>query len=133
MRKDWKEAYYEEDFKPFKSRWPDGHAAWAEDRNPFGDNVAYPAGFDPEKWTPETETLFYAGLSTPQDLLDHELKTDRIVVNLGPQHPSTHGVFRMVVSLEGETIIDLKPVMGLSLIHISEPTRLGMISYAVFC
>ncbi len=112
MRKDWKEAYYEEDFKPFKSRWPDGHAAWAEDGNPFGDNVAYPAGFDPEKWTPETETLFYAGLSTPQDLLDHELKTDRIVVNLGPQHPSTHGVFRMVVSLEGETIIDLKPVMG---------------------
>jgi NADH-quinone oxidoreductase subunit C/D len=41
-----------------------------------------------------------------------EFKTDRIVVNLGPQHPSTHGVFRMVVSLEGETIIELKPVMG---------------------
>ncbi|TLN14023.1 NADH-quinone oxidoreductase subunit D [bacterium] len=31
---------------------------------------------------------------------------------MGPQHPSTHGVFRMVVSLEGETIVDLKPVMG---------------------
>ncbi|MFL7890442.1 MAG: NADH-quinone oxidoreductase subunit D [Anaerolineales bacterium] len=38
--------------------------------------------------------------------------TDQIVVNLGPQHPSTHGVFRMVVRLEGETVVDLEPVMG---------------------
>src|SRR5450756_2286948 len=30
-------------------------------------------------------------------------------------------------------VIDLRPVYHLSLIHISEPTRLGMISYAVFC
>ena len=35
-----------------------------------------------------------------------------MIVNLGPQHPSTHGVFRMVVALDGETIVDLKPVMG---------------------
>ncbi|WP_062192352.1 NADH-quinone oxidoreductase subunit D [Anaerolinea thermolimosa] len=41
-----------------------------------------------------------------------ELKTDRLIVNLGPQHPSTHGVFRMVVVLDGETIVDLKPVFG---------------------
>jgi NADH-quinone oxidoreductase subunit D/NADH-quinone oxidoreductase subunit C/D len=34
------------------------------------------------------------------------------VVNLGPQHPSTHGVFRIVVALDGETILGLKPVMG---------------------
>ena len=33
-------------------------------------------------------------------------------VNLGPHHPSTHGVFRMLVSLNGETIEDLEPVMG---------------------
>ena len=33
-------------------------------------------------------------------------------VNLGPQHPSTHGVFRMIVTLDGETIIKLKPVFG---------------------
>ncbi|MFA9404345.1 MAG: NADH-quinone oxidoreductase subunit D [Anaerolineales bacterium] len=42
----------------------------------------------------------------------YDVETDQIVVNLGPQHPSTHGVFRMVVTLEGETIVDLKPVMG---------------------
>jgi NADH-quinone oxidoreductase subunit D len=33
-------------------------------------------------------------------------------VSLGPQHPSTHGVFRMNVVLEGETVIRLKPVFG---------------------
>ena len=38
--------------------------------------------------------------------------TDTLEVNMGPQHPSTHGVFRMNVKLEGETILSLKPVMG---------------------
>lgn len=33
-------------------------------------------------------------------------------VSLGPQHPSTHGVFRMNVVLDGETVISLKPVFG---------------------
>ncbi|MFQ5614444.1 MAG: NADH-quinone oxidoreductase subunit D [Anaerolineae bacterium] len=40
------------------------------------------------------------------------MQTERIVVNIGPQHPSTHGVFRMVATLEGETIIDLEPILG---------------------
>ncbi|MCL4534549.1 MAG: NADH-quinone oxidoreductase subunit D [Bacteroidetes bacterium] len=31
---------------------------------------------------------------------------------MGPQHPSTHGVFRMVVTLSGETVVDVMPVMG---------------------
>ncbi len=35
-----------------------------------------------------------------------------IEVNLGPQHPSTHGVFRMIAELDGETIVRLKPVLG---------------------
>lgn len=33
-------------------------------------------------------------------------------VNMGPQHPSTHGVFRAIVDLDGETIIGLRPVIG---------------------
>ena len=40
------------------------------------------------------------------------LKTEPIVVNMGPQHPSTHGVFRMRVTFDGEVIKDLEPVMG---------------------
>jgi len=40
------------------------------------------------------------------------LETQMLEVNLGPQHPSTHGVFQMNVTLDGETITRLKPVMG---------------------
>jgi NADH-quinone oxidoreductase subunit D/NADH-quinone oxidoreductase subunit C/D len=54
------------------------------------------------------------GLGVDVETLDSEdkLQTDRLVVNLGPHHPSTHGVFRMVVTLNGETIETLEPVMG---------------------
>ncbi|MQG46705.1 MAG: NADH-quinone oxidoreductase subunit D, partial [SAR202 cluster bacterium] len=38
--------------------------------------------------------------------------TEPITVNLGPQHPSTHGVFRMRVTFDGEEIIDVEPVFG---------------------
>ena len=31
---------------------------------------------------------------------------------MGPQHPSTHGVFRMVATLDGEQVVKLKPVFG---------------------
>ncbi|MBS1253908.1 MAG: NADH-quinone oxidoreductase subunit 4 [Anaerolineales bacterium] len=41
-----------------------------------------------------------------------DLKAERMMINMGPQHPSTHGVFQMKVLLEGETIVDLEPVMG---------------------
>ncbi len=40
------------------------------------------------------------------------LKTQTLSVNLGPQHPSTHGVFRAVVFLDGERIVDVQPVVG---------------------
>jgi NADH-quinone oxidoreductase subunit D len=39
-------------------------------------------------------------------------ETEQIVVNMGPQHPSTHGVFRMVLTLSGETILKADLVMG---------------------
>jgi NADH-quinone oxidoreductase subunit D len=37
---------------------------------------------------------------------------DLLEVSMGPHHPSTHGVFRMIVTLDGETIVRLKPVFG---------------------
>ena len=40
------------------------------------------------------------------------VETQTLEVNLGPQHPSTHGVFRMITTLDGETVVKLKPVMG---------------------
>lgn len=40
------------------------------------------------------------------------IKTEPFVINIGPQHPSTHGVFRMRVTLDGEVVIELEPVYG---------------------
>jgi NADH-quinone oxidoreductase subunit D len=41
-----------------------------------------------------------------------EFHGDLLEVSMGPHHPSTHGVFRMVATLDGETIVKLKPVFG---------------------
>jgi NADH-quinone oxidoreductase subunit D len=40
------------------------------------------------------------------------IKTEPFILNMGPQHPSTHGVFRMRVTLDGEVIVDIEPVIG---------------------
>jgi NADH-quinone oxidoreductase subunit B/C/D len=109
MRKDYEEAYYEEPTKPFNSRWPGGHHRLAETRNPFGKNVVYPPSWDAEGWRPVSEAL---AVVDARDLPRAGMRTEKIVVNIGPQHPSTHGVFRMVVTLDGETVVDLEPVLG---------------------
>ena len=110
LRKDWKEPFYEQETKPFKSRWPDGHQVRAEQKNPYGMNVQYPPGFVFEGYESEADSATYAGMGVSVE--QEGLKTGRLVVNMGPHHPSTHGVFRMVVTLDGETIVDLQPVMG---------------------
>lgn len=38
--------------------------------------------------------------------------SERMVLNIGPQHPSTHGVLRLVVELEGETVVRVTPHVG---------------------
>ncbi|GGN70000.1 NADH-quinone oxidoreductase subunit D 2 [Actinoplanes lobatus] len=40
------------------------------------------------------------------------LSNEKIVVNMGPQHPSTHGVLRLVLELDGETVTQCRPVVG---------------------
>ncbi|NMB54387.1 MAG: NADH-quinone oxidoreductase subunit D [Leptolinea sp.] len=112
LRKDWIEPLFEEEVKPYKTRWPEGSYSRAEEKNPFGNNVKYPAGFEPEQCNFAGEEELYNSLRNTANGLNSHLKTDQIIVNLGPQHPSTHGVFRMAVLMEGETILELKPVMG---------------------
>ncbi len=110
MRKDWKEAYFDEESKPFKSRHPVGNYAWHEDKLPWGGNQTYPAGWDPDTWQ---QPVTYVPVSqAPVDDDGYEVATESIVVNLGPHHPSTHGVFRMITRIEGETILALEPEMG---------------------
>ena len=42
----------------------------------------------------------------------HEFETQDLLLNVGPQHPSTHGVFRMVMQVDGEVVRDIIPYIG---------------------
>ncbi len=46
------------------------------------------------------------------ELVDDVIDDERQIMNIGPQHPSTHGVLRLQVELEGETIRRVKPIIG---------------------
>ena len=110
LRKDWQEVFYGDENKPYEDRWPEGKTKKIEADNPYKENIAYPEGFNPETWIPEPSELLFKG-SIPLEQ-EKNIDTEKLVVNLGPQHPSTHGVFRMVATLDGETVVDLEPVMG---------------------
>jgi NADH:ubiquinone oxidoreductase subunit D/NADH:ubiquinone oxidoreductase subunit C len=150
MRKDWKEAYYDGDTKPFENRWPGGKHELLEERVPWADNLNYPDGFNPVGYANDPERDLYATMNTEvvpvpaatyatngtavidgipmaatagagvaeldvdrNGIADFdEIKTDEIIVNMGPQHPSTHGVLRMALKLDGENVTDLKLVLG---------------------
>ncbi len=111
LRKDWHEPFFEAEQKPFDSRWPDGKIWRAEEKNLYGKNVQYPAGFTLDDYESEAEQAIYDAADMGIDI-QRGLATNHVVVSLGPQHPSTHGVFRMVATLDGETIQHLQPVMG---------------------
>ncbi|MEU6127654.1 NADH-quinone oxidoreductase subunit D [Saccharopolyspora sp. NPDC047091] len=46
------------------------------------------------------------------EFIDEAADSERVVINLGPQHPSTHGVLRLVLELEGETVTQARSVIG---------------------
>ena len=116
LRKDWREAYYEEDQKPFDNRWPGGQVYRVEERNVFGKNVTYPPDIDLGRLMDSSESAVYQSLGLGVDverIMDKDgFETNELVVNMGPHHPSTHGVFRMVLTVDGETVTSLEPVMG---------------------
>jgi NADH-quinone oxidoreductase subunit D len=51
-------------------------------------------------------------LSSAGATLELEPEQEMMTVNMGPHHPATHGVLRLVVDLEGEVVKDLKPIIG---------------------
>ena len=102
LRKDWCEAYYEEPRKMFSSRWKEGRVRPGETRVRWGRNVIYPDGFDPSTLPADDAVPADSGNADDRHL----------PVSLGPQHPSTHGVFQVRALLEGERIVKLEPVMG---------------------
>ena len=50
--------------------------------------------------------------TSPIERTSLERDEELFTINMGPHHPATHGVLRLLVSLEGEVVRDLKPVMG---------------------
>ena len=50
------------------------------------------------------------GVDDREDLRD--IQGDKLVVNMGPSHPSTHGVLRVLIELDGETITRAVPDVG---------------------
>ena len=57
-------------------------------------------------------TGFHELDQAPPRAMTSRLEGELLEVSMGPQHPSTHGVFRMNVALEGEVVRKLKPVFG---------------------
>ena len=51
-------------------------------------------------------------LSEPNKFKAEDLRSEEMIINLGPQHPSTHGVLRLEVLLDGEIIRDVVPHIG---------------------
>jgi NADH-quinone oxidoreductase subunit D len=45
-------------------------------------------------------------------LVEDPFRTEEMILNIGPQHPSTHGVLRIVLELDGELIVSAEPVIG---------------------
>ncbi|MDP9277744.1 MAG: NADH-quinone oxidoreductase subunit D, partial [Actinomycetota bacterium] len=56
------------------------------------------------------ETLESASVNVERQQLEPE--QELLTINMGPHHPATHGVLRVIVTLEGEVVRDLKPVVG---------------------
>ena len=46
------------------------------------------------------------------DLVEFDVRTDEMLVNMGPQHPSTHGVLRLVLRTDGEVVREVTPHLG---------------------
>ncbi len=57
--------------------------------------------------TLKKKEIVFAGGPWPDGDLD-----ETMLINMGPQHPSTHGVLRVMMELDGETVIDSKPIIG---------------------
>ena len=41
-----------------------------------------------------------------------EPETELLTINIGPHHPATHGVLRLLCTLQGETVLDIEPIVG---------------------
>jgi NADH-quinone oxidoreductase subunit D len=62
--------------------------------------------------TDETTTLDVHSPGAVEELADFEPEQELLTINFGPHHPATHGVLRLMITLEGEVVRDTKPIIG---------------------
>ena len=64
--------------------------------------------------TPSAERVFRRDATSPvlRDLEAGPSRDGTMIVNMGPQHPSTHGVLRLLLELDGEAVVRSKPIIG---------------------
>jgi NADH-quinone oxidoreductase subunit D len=71
---------------------------------------------DPDIWVETPATIYDAVPPYPprteREAEFYDLQDGEMLLNLGPQHPSTHGVLRVVLKIDGERVVDLDPVLG---------------------
>src|SRR5215208_3245283 len=60
----------------------------------------------------ERQQRSYIGAIAAEARVNVELETEGMTLNLGPQHPATHGTLRIVAKLDGEQVMSAEPVMG---------------------
>jgi NADH-quinone oxidoreductase subunit D len=60
----------------------------------------------------EAEAARLGEVATVDDHDDDHNEDQTMVINMGPQHPSTHGVLRLMLELRGETVLRCKPIIG---------------------
>lgn len=72
-----------------------------------GSNDRLFAQTDEGTQTLKHKEIVFAGGPWPEGEMD-----ETMLINMGPQHPSTHGVLRVIMELDGETVINSKPVIG---------------------
>ncbi|WP_156757998.1 NADH-quinone oxidoreductase subunit D [Actinokineospora pegani] len=86
-------------------------ATTGTDTSPEGSDSRSEAFPAPERETTEGKVYTVTG-GDWDDVLEDASNDERIIINLGPQHPSTHGVLRLVLELEGETVTQARSVIG---------------------
>ncbi|GIR36559.1 MAG: hypothetical protein CM15mP49_19440 [Actinomycetota bacterium] len=63
--------------------------------------------------TTENEQLAYIASQAADARVNVEVETDEgMTLNLGPQHPATHGTLRIIAKLDGEKVVAAEPIMG---------------------
>jgi len=60
----------------------------------------------------DSEQLRYVAAQAADARVNIELETEGMTLNIGPQHPATHGTLRIVARLDGEQVIEAEPIMG---------------------